>query len=60
MFERVGELQGCPASEHGIGQAKAKIWKERFACPVKLRLMEGVKRIFDPQGLLGQGKIFDQ
>lgn len=60
VFERVLQLGGCPASEHGLGQAKAKIWKERFACPLRLRLMEGVKGAFDPQGLLNRGKIFDK
>jgi FAD/FMN-containing dehydrogenase len=60
VFDKVKELCGCPASEHGLGQAKAAIWKEKFACPVRLRLMEGVKKVFDPLGILNPGKIFDK
>jgi glycolate dehydrogenase FAD-linked subunit len=55
LFALVAELGGSVAGEHGIGWLKrgrlAAQWDERA-----LALHEGVKRLFDPKGLLNPGK----
>jgi glycolate oxidase len=46
------------SGEHGIGLAK----KDYFPLSVgaeELRLMRGIKRLFDPHNILNPGKIFD-
>jgi glycolate oxidase len=59
LVRAVAELGGALSGEHGIGWLK----KERLAevLPRKhLELMRGIKRVFDPAGILNPGKIFDQ
>jgi glycolate oxidase len=49
---------GVISGEHGIGLVK----KRHFAAtlqPAQLELMRGLKRVFDPNGILNPGKIFD-
>jgi glycolate oxidase len=65
-FERVREeiiadgiaRGGVISGEHGIGLVK----KRHFAAtvpPAQLALMRALKRVFDPNGILNPGKIFD-
>ncbi len=51
-------LGGAISAEHGIGTAKKKYLAE-LEDPVKLELMRGIKRTFDPNGILNPGVIFD-
>jgi FAD/FMN-containing dehydrogenase len=52
----VTELGGSISSEHGIGQLKrAELWRLRPA--LDRRLMQGVKALLDPAGLMNPGKI---
>jgi FAD/FMN-containing dehydrogenase len=57
MFQEVLALGGTISGEHGVGLTKADFIgmeiRER-----ELELMRGVKRLFDPAGLLNPGKIF--
>lgn len=51
-------LGGAVSAEHGIGSAK----KDHFAeleDPTKLTLMRGIKKVFDPNGILNPGVLFD-
>ncbi|MEE8278209.1 MAG: FAD-linked oxidase C-terminal domain-containing protein, partial [Thermoanaerobaculia bacterium] len=53
----VVELGGTISGEHGIG------WTQRrhldlVLDPATLRAMRGIKRLFDPRGILNPGKIF--
>ena len=58
VIRAVYALGGVLSGEHGIGWVK----KARLAevLPGKhLELMRGIKRVFDPAGILNPGKIFD-
>jgi D-lactate dehydrogenase (cytochrome) len=52
-------LGGCVSAEHGIGKLKRKyldvMMGERY-----LNEMAGLKRAFDPNGILGRGNMFDE
>ncbi|MBI3592440.1 MAG: FAD-binding protein [Nitrospirae bacterium] len=56
-FETTLKLGGSISGEHGIGITKAPYIgmeiKER-----ELELMKGIKRVFDPKGIMNPGKIF--
>jgi FAD/FMN-containing dehydrogenase len=49
-------LNGSVSAEHGIGQSKREALM-RMKTPVELDLMAGIKKVFDPGGLLNPGKI---
>ncbi|MDI6727647.1 MAG: FAD-linked oxidase C-terminal domain-containing protein, partial [Thermodesulfovibrionales bacterium] len=57
IFEITLKLGGSISGEHGIGITKAPYIgmeiKEK-----ELELMKGIKGIFDPKGIMNQGKIF--
>jgi len=57
VFEITINLGGSISGEHGIGIVKAPYIdmeiKER-----ELELMKGIKRLFDPKGIMNPGKIF--
>lgn len=55
VFQTVLELDGTLSGEHGVGTAKRDYLTMELA-PEVLRLMHGVKRVFDPQGILNPGK----
>jgi glycolate oxidase len=45
------------SGEHGIGIVKKKYLAESLPA-AQIRLMRGVKKVFDPDGILNPGKIF--
>jgi len=49
---------GVISGEHGIGLVKKK-YLLRSLSPGQIELMRGIKRAFDPAGILNPGKIFD-
>jgi glycolate oxidase len=49
---------GVISGEHGIGLVKKK-YLSRSLSPEHIDLMRGIKRAFDPNGILNPGKIFD-
>jgi glycolate oxidase len=51
------ELGGTLSGEHGVGLAKAP-YLHFEQSPELIELQEGLKRVFDPKGLLNPGKIF--
>ncbi|MDI3421276.1 FAD-binding oxidoreductase [Streptomyces luteolus] len=51
------ELGGTITGEHGVGVLK-KEWLAREIGPVGVELQRGIKRTFDPLGLLNPGKLF--
>ncbi|MFF5568977.1 FAD-binding oxidoreductase [Streptomyces sp. NPDC012623] len=51
------ELGGTITGEHGVGVLK-KEWLARELGPVGLEMQRGIKRTFDPLGLLNPGKLF--
>ena len=57
MYAKAAELGGQVSGEHGIGYAKKAYM--RAACGERqLELMRGIKRAFDPKGILNPGKLF--
>jgi glycolate oxidase len=58
MFEVVHELGGRISGEHGIGYVQ-KPYMDIMFSEVHLDLMRGIKKVFDPNGILNPKKIFD-
>ena len=56
-FDLVLGLGGTLSGEHGIGLEK-RDYIDREIDPVSLRLMQEIKRQFDPKGILNPGKLF--
>jgi FAD/FMN-containing dehydrogenase len=58
LFELINEFKGSISAEHGVGlKKKAFLHYSRTAAEIKL--MQGIKKIFDPKGILNPGKIFE-
>ncbi|HXB08831.1 MAG TPA: FAD-linked oxidase C-terminal domain-containing protein [Puia sp.] len=59
LFRLVRELGGTISGEHGIGLVQ-KGYLDIVFSEVQLELMRGIKAVFDPNGILNAGKIFDK
>ncbi len=57
VFELTLGLGGTISGEHGVGTSKAKYIGMELSSET-LCLMKGIKKVFDPQGILNPGKIF--
>jgi len=57
LFELVHRLGGTISGEHGIGLIQ-KPYMDIVFRDTQLRLMRGIKKIFDPNNILNAGKIF--
>ena len=51
------ELGGSISGEHGIGYVKAPYLNMAVDAPT-LEVMKGIKKVFDPNGILNPGKMF--
>ena len=58
LFTLVRKQGGSVSAEHGIGLLKKSALSFSRTAE-ELTLMRGLKKVFDPQGLLNPGKIFD-
>jgi glycolate oxidase len=58
LFQRVIELGGTISGEHGIGLVQKKYMPIAFS-EIQLNLMKQIKNVFDPNGILNPGKLFD-
>ena len=56
VHDLVDELAGSISAEHGIGRSKRQELT-RFKSGVELEMMRGIKRVFDPNGILNPGKV---
>jgi len=56
-FQLSVELGGTISGEHGIGYVKAPYLDYAIDRPT-LEIMKGIKKIFDPKGILNPGKMF--
>lgn len=58
VFRLILGLDGSITGEHGVGLAKKKYlpWEKSKR---EIELQRAIKNIFDPQGLMNPGKIFD-
>jgi glycolate oxidase len=57
IFELCKKLGGTISGEHGIGLVQ-KEYMPIVMDEIQLNLMRGIKKVFDPNGILNPGKIF--
>ncbi len=57
LYDKAREMGGKVSGEHGIGFAK-KPFLARSLSADEIRIMQGIKRVFDPLEILNPGKIF--
>ena len=53
------DLGGVLSGEHGIGLEKKRFMKQAMD-PVALRIMQDIKRLLDPNGILNPGKYWEE
>jgi glycolate oxidase len=58
IFELVKSLGGTISGEHGVGLVQKEYLPIMFG-EAQLHLMKSIKMVFDPNGILNAGKIFD-
>lgn len=58
VFDIVEKHGGSVSAEHGVGLVK-KDYLHYTRTHKELDLMRGIKKVFDPQGIMNPGKIFD-
>jgi glycolate oxidase len=58
IFEAALDLGGSISGEHGIGLEKMKYMKQAMS-PRAIDLLRGIKKVFDPDGILNPGKIWE-
>lgn len=56
MYERANQVGGLVSGEHGIGYAKKGYMKQQLGA-TQIELMNGIKKVFDPNNILNPGKI---
>ena len=56
MYSRAKELGGLVSGEHGIGLDKRKYLVDMLG-ERQIELMRGIKKVFDPKGILNPGKV---
>jgi len=58
VFEIVKRHGGSVTGEHGVGLLK-KDYLTYSRSETEIEIMRGIKRVFDPDGIMNPGKIFD-
>ncbi|MFA9486489.1 MULTISPECIES: FAD-binding oxidoreductase [unclassified Moraxella] len=58
VFETVQKYKGSISAEHGVGMTK-KPYLDYTRSPTEIEYMKAVKAVFDPNGIINKGKIFD-
>jgi len=56
LYSRAVECGGLVSGEHGIGRGKVKYLAESVGA-ANMALMEGIKKVFDPNMILNPGKV---
>ena len=58
LFSLIQEYEGSISAEHGVGLLKKEYLP--YSCSrEEIEMMKGIKKTFDPAGILNPGKIFD-
>ena len=57
LHEDARKRGGMISGEHGIGLAKKEYLRE-FVGPQQILIMQGIKRLLDPNNILNPGKMF--
>ena len=58
VFEIVQRYGGSVSAEHGVGMTK-KPYLEYTRSAAEIAYLKGIKQVFDPNGVMNPGKIFD-
>jgi glycolate oxidase subunit GlcD len=58
VFEIVQRYGGSVSAEHGVGMTK-KAYLEYTRSAAEIAYLRGIKQVFDPNGVMNPGKIFD-
>jgi FAD/FMN-containing dehydrogenase len=58
-YELTAQLGGSASAEHGIGVIKAP-WLGTTRSEAEIEMMRGIKNVFDPDGIMNPGKIFER
>jgi FAD/FMN-containing dehydrogenase len=58
VFEAVRRQDGSISAEHGVGLTK-KLFLTYTRSAQEIELMRGIKKVFDPDGIMNPGKVFD-
>ena len=56
LYARAVACGGLVSGEHGIGTGKIKYLRESVG-ETNMALMEGIKKVFDPNMILNPGKV---
>ena len=56
MYERAIQVGGLVSGEHGIGYAKKGYMRNQLG-DTQVNLMNGIKKVFDPNNILNPGKV---
>ena len=56
MYQRATEVGGLVSGEHGIGYAKKGYMRNQLG-DTQIALMNGIKKVFDPNNILNPGKV---
>lgn len=56
IFDYIYKVRGSISAEHGIGRQKAE-YLHLSQTPVNIELMRGIKKAYDPKGILNPYKI---
>lgn len=57
MFAMIEKLKGSVSAEHGVGVTK-RAYLHHSRSAAEIELMRGIKRSFDPDGIMNPGKVF--
>jgi len=58
IFDSVKKQGGSISAEHGVGLTK-KSFLTYTRSAAEIEMMKGIKRVFDPDGIMNPGKVFD-
>ncbi|RBW49331.1 FAD-binding oxidoreductase [Marinobacter sp. F3R11] len=58
VFEIVEKYKGSVSAEHGVGMTK-KPYLQYTRSEAEIAYLKGIKKVFDPNGIINPGKIFD-
>lgn len=58
IYQKARDLGGRVSGEHGIGFAKRR-YLQADTEPAAMEIMQGIKKVFDPNGILNPGKVFE-
>jgi len=58
VFEIVQKYEGSVSAEHGVGMTK-KPYLQYTRSEAEIAYLRGIKQVFDPNGIMNPGKIFD-